>query len=197
MAIKVNATSPKANKDFRRSIDIREKVKHGRLNKSVKLPPENFAYGIPVRPSTPIKDVVNNIFGNRAEAMIRRDYDNFIKEKEKFKKGPPKVVPRYINPLVYELKAKEEEERKNKEELEKEVVDPLDEEVEPEPPLWKMRMFRDVGSKVAEGIKKFKTYEQYKKNDGLDNLIKSVQHEINENEKLYTPNVRYTDHSYV
>ena len=196
MAIHLNATSPKANKDFRKSIDIRQKVKQGKIDRKIKLPPENFSFGYPGRPGTPIKDLVNNTYGNRAEAIIRKEYDDFIKKKEKFKKGPPKVVPRYINPLVYEIKAKEEEEKKNKD-LENEAVDPLDESVEPEPPLWKMRMFRDVGSKVAEGIRKFKTYDGKKSNDGLDNLIKSVQKEIDQNEQLYMPNVRYTDHAYV
>ena len=196
MAIHLNATSPKANKDFRKSIDIRQKVKQGKIDRKIKLPPENFSFGCPGRPGTPIKDLVNNTYGNRAEAIIRKEYDDFIKKKEKFKKGPPKVVPRYINPLVYEIKAKEEEEKKNKD-LENEAVDPLDESVEPEPPLWKMRMFRDVGSKVAEGIRKFKTYDGKKSNDGLDNLIKSVQKEIDQNEQLYMPNVRYTDHAYV
>ena len=193
MAIHLNATSPKANKDFRKSIDIRQRVKQGKIDRKIKLPPENFSFGVPGRPGTPIKDLVNNTYGNRAEAIIRKEYDDFIKKKEKFKKGPPKVVPRYINPLVYEIKAKEEEEKKNKD-LENED-DPLDQSVEPEPPLWKMRMFRDVGSKVAEGIRKFKTFEGKKTNDGLDNLIRSVQKEINQNEQLYTPNVRYTDHA--
>ena len=190
----MNATSFPANKDYRAMIDIRQKPIQGRLKREIKLPPEDFAYGVPNRPSTPMKDVVNYTYSNRAEAAIRKEYDKFIEKKSQFRKGPPKVVPRYINPLVYEIKAKEEEEKKNKD-LENEAVDPLDESVEPEPPLWKMRMFRDVGSKVAEGIRKFKTYDGKKSNDGLDNLIKSVQKEIDQNEQLYMPNVRYTDHA--
>ena len=77
------------------------------------------------------------------------------------------------------MKAKEEEEKKEKELLAN-YVDPLDEEnIVPEPPLWKMRMFRDVGSKVAEDIKKFKTYAPYKKGENnLDKMIKNVQNEI-------------------
>ena len=82
MAIHLKATSPKANKDFRRSIDIRQKVKHGKIDRKIKLPPENFSFGIANKPGTPIKDIVNNTFGNRAEAIIRKDYDEFIKKKE-------------------------------------------------------------------------------------------------------------------
>ncbi len=175
----MNATSFPANKDYRAMIDIRQKPIQGRLKREIKLPPEDFAYGVPNRPSTPMKDVVNYTYSNRAEAAIRKEYDKFIEKKSQFRKGPPKVVPRYINPLVYEMKAKEEEEKKEKELLAN-YVDPLDEEnIVPEPPLWKMRMFRDVGSKVAEDIKKFKTYAPYKKGENnLDKMIKNVQNEI-------------------
>ena len=48
-------------------------------------------------------------------------------------------------------------------------------------------MFQDVGSKVAEEVKLFKTYHPYKKikkvDDGVDHLINKVQAEINENNK--------------
>ena len=164
-------------------VDIRRKPIEGKLNREIKLPPENFAYGIPNRPSTPIKNVVNNAYGNKAEFIIRKEYDKLLNEKTKILKGPPKVICRYINPKVAEIREKEEEERKEKE-MKKNIIDPLDEEVEKEPPLWKMRMFRDVGSKVAEEVKKFKTYKNWKKKeDNLDNIIRNVQNEIMENEQ--------------
>jgi len=186
LAIKMNATDYPSNKDYRSMIDIRQKPIQGRLKREIKLPPEDFAYGVPNRPSTPMKDVVNYTYSNRAEAVIRRNYDKFIQEKSKYRKGPPKVVPRYINPLVYEMRAKEEEEKKEKE-LIANYVDPLEEEnIEPEPPLWKMRMFRDVGSKVAEEVKKFKTYRPWKKGENnLDKMIKNVQEEIMQSEGNY------------
>ena len=55
-------------------------------------------------------------------------------------------------------------------------------------------MFQDVGSKVAEDIKLFKTYHPYKKkkknDDGVDYLINKVQGEIQQNQNLnqYPPN---------
>ena len=42
-------------------------------------------------------------------------------------------------------------------------------------PLYKMRMFNNVGSKVVENIKKFKTAEG---KDNLDNLIMKVENEL-------------------
>ena len=47
-------------------------------------------------------------------------------------------------------------------------------------------MFQDVGSKVAEEVKLFKTYHPYKKrkknDDGVDYLINKVQGEIQQNQ---------------
>ena len=65
-----------------------------------------------------------------------------------------------------------------------------------EKPLYKLKMFQDVGSKVAEEVKLFKTYHPYKKrkknDDGVDYLINKVQGEIqqNQNQNLnqYQPN---------
>lgn len=50
-------------------------------------------------------------------------------------------------------------------------------------PLYKMKMFNNVGSKVVENIKKFKTAEGGK--DNLDNLIAKVEgelHDLNDNQ---------------
>ena len=190
----MNATNFYSSKDYRSMIDIRKKPIEGKLNREIKLPPDDFAYGIQNRPSTPIKLVVNNDFGNKAEFLIKKEYNKFIKERSKILKGPPKIICRYINPKVFELREKEEEERKEKE-REKNLVDPLDENVEKEPPLWKMRMFRDVGSKVAEDVKKFKTYKPWKKDEfGLDKMIKNVQEEIKKNEQKKNENERIQEY---
>jgi hypothetical protein len=49
-----------------------------------------------------------------------------------------------------------------------------------------MRMFRDVGSKVTEGVKHFKTYNMQpvkEEKDNIDNLIEKVENEIQELEQ--------------
>ena len=108
----MNAANYKAIKDFRKSVDIKQKVKHGTKEKKVILPPEDFAYGKPNRPPTPIKEIINNDYGNRAEALITNEYKKFMKQKSHANFKPPKVVPRYINPLVEQLKKREEERKK-------------------------------------------------------------------------------------
>jgi hypothetical protein len=47
---------------------------------------------------------------------------------------------------------------------------------EEEKPLYKMKMFNDVESKVKQGLNNFKTYTAPK--DNLDNLIEKVESEL-------------------
>ena len=193
----MNATNFGTNKDFRKTVDIRQKMRHGKIEKKIYLPPEDFAYGLPNRPPTPFKDVIYNAYGNRAEDVIRNEYDNYIRERSVRNKRPPKVIPRYINPKVEEFKKREMEKKAgsiNYDPLE----EPLDmyETQKNEKPLYKLKMFQDVGSKVAEDIKLFKTYHPYKKkkknDDGVDYLINKVQGEIQQNQNQdinqYQPN---------
>ena len=183
----MNATNFNTNKDFRKNIDIRQKVRHGKIEKKIYLPPEDFAYGLPNRPPTPFKDVIYNAYGNRAEDIIRNEYDNYIRERSMKDSRPPEVITRYINPKAAEYK---------KRDLEKKAggltgYTGFEEENNPyspknEKPLYKLKMFQDVGSKVAEEVKLFKTYHPYKKkkkvDDGVDYLINKVQGEIQQNQ---------------
>ena len=181
----MNATNFGTNKDFRKTVDIRQKMRHGKIEKKIYLPPEDFAYGLPNRPSTPFKDVIYNAYGNRAEDVIRNEYDYYIKERSVKNHRPPKVVPRYINPKVEELKKREMEKKAGSLNY-----DPLQEDMyltqKNDKPLYKLKMFQDVGSKVAEEVKLFKTYHPYKKkkkiDDGVDYLINKVQGEIQQNQ---------------
>jgi hypothetical protein len=49
---------------------------------------------------------------------------------------------------------------------------------EVEKPLYKMKMFTNVDSKVKQGLNNFKTYTAPK--DNIDNLIEKVENELNE-----------------
>ena len=183
LAIKMNAANYKAMKDFRKSIDIKQKFKHSSIDRKKILPPADFVYGMPNRPPTPIKEVINNDYGNKAEAVIRNQYKRFIMKKSHSHFQAPKVVPRYINPLVEEFKKREEARKKNSLDY---IPDENEKKTE-EKPLYKLKMFECVGSRVAESIKQFKTYRPYKKkgqlnNDGIDNIINKVQEEIKQKE---------------
>ena len=190
----MNATNYTTNKDFRKTIDIRQKMRQGGRERKIILPHKDFVYGLPNRHSTPIKDVIGCAYGNRAEDIIRNEYAAFIKEKQIKNKRPPKVVPRYINPKLEEIKRREEEKKKGS----IDYIDPLDAMPEidkkDEKPLYKLKMFQNVGSKVTEAIKQFKTYHPYKKHqfneadNGLDHLINKVQGEIKQQESLNQQN---------
>ena len=59
-------------------------MRHGKIEKTIYLPPEDFAYGLanrPPVPPTPFKDVIYNAYGNKAEDVIRNEYDCYIREK--------------------------------------------------------------------------------------------------------------------
>ena len=185
LAIKMHAANYKAIKDFRKSLDIKQKKKKGSKNIKIILPPDDFVYGLPNRPPTPIKGVINNEYGNKAEVIIKNEYRKFIKNKSQKNIRPPKVIPRFINPLVEEMKKKEEERKKNS------LDANLDDEElfgkKDEKPLYKLKMFQNVGSKIAESIKQFKTYHPYKKREklndnGINNVINKVQEEIKQKE---------------
>lgn len=188
----MGATGHTSNKDFRKNVDIRKKMKHGELQKTLVLPPEDFTYGLPSPPHEDIADIIYNTYGNRAEELIKKDYEAFIAEKSKIFRRP-KVVPRFINPKVEEMKKKEEERKANS------LDAPIDEEIleenkEPEKPLYKLKMFQNVGSKVTEGIKKFKTYKPFKikkaaeeENTGINKVINDVQEDVKQKEQIEQP----------
>jgi hypothetical protein len=184
LAIKMNATNFGTNKDFRKTVDIRKKVRHGKIERKIYLPPEEFAYGLPNRPPTPFKDVIYNAYGNRAEDIIRNEYGNYIRERSVKNMRPPEVITRYINPKAEEYKLRDLEKKNGG----LTTYNAFDQDQEKnEKPLYKLKMFQDVGSKVAEEVKLFKTYHPYRKkkkvDDGVDYLINKVQGEIEQNNK--------------
>jgi len=194
LSVKMGATGHTSNKDFRKNVDIRKKMKQGGKQKNLVLPEEDFAYGLANPPHEDIADLIYNTYGNRAEEMIKKDYEDFIAEKSKIFRRP-KVVPRFISPKVEEMKKKEEERKAN-------MLDgPIEEEnfdeqnKEPEKPLYKLKMFQNVGSKVTEGIKKFKTYKPFKikhnieeENNGINKIINDVQEDVKQREQVEQPN---------
>jgi hypothetical protein len=101
----MGATGHTSNKDFRKNVDIRKKMKQGGKQKNLVLPEEDFAYGLANPPHEDIADLIYNTYGNRAEEMIKKDYEDFIAEKSKIFRRP-KVVPRFISPKVEEMKKK-------------------------------------------------------------------------------------------
>lgn len=59
--------------EFRKIVDPKVKIGVGR-DKSFKFPPIGFTYGVANRPSTPINGVINNYYGEAAEAELHSKY---------------------------------------------------------------------------------------------------------------------------
>jgi len=189
----MGATGHTSNKDFRKNVDIRKKMKQGVKKTNIVLPDEDFVYGKPNPPHEDIADIIYNTYGNKAEETIKQEYENYIAQKSKIHRRP-KVIPRYINPKVEEMKKKEEERKANSLDAPIEEENLEEEKKEPEKPLYKLKMFLNVGSKVAEGIKKFKTYKPYKikehheeENVAINKIINDVQEDVKQKEQIEQP----------
>jgi hypothetical protein len=58
----------------RKEINVQLKPKEGKRGVELSIPAENFCYGKPTKPPTPIKDVMHNSYGGAAEAMSVTKY---------------------------------------------------------------------------------------------------------------------------
>lgn len=163
----MNANNFSTNKDFREHIDIKQKIKEGTRDHHVILPPEDFAYGIHNRAPTPVKEIINFDYGNNAEKIIINDYKTYLVNQKKHSQSVPKITKHYKK----FIKSKEEE---------KKVI---------EKPLYKMKMFQNIGSKVTEQVKQFKSHNYHtnasnslaSNKSTIDIIIDKVQKEIKEN----------------
>ncbi len=179
-------------KELRKKFNsVRKKVKKGQKQKKINLPNTDHVYGLASPKHEDIADLIYNTYGNKAEEDLKKSYDAYIAEKSKVYHRP-KVVPRFINPKVEELKKKEEEKKAN-------ALDFLfeEEKKEPEKPLYKLKMFQNVGSKVTEGLKKFKTYKPShncakekkeqkieKEEEGINKVIEDVKKDVEKKEEI-------------
>lgn len=167
----MNATTHATNKDFRHNVWIEKRLPRGHKGKEIRLPPSDFAYGVPNRTPTPIKDVINNAYGNAAEARLNEEYKEFIKERSTKYKFEPRTTNHWRRTMSAKI------DRRNVQEK----------------PLYKMKMFKNAKSKVAEDVKNFKKFgggnskfnynAKHNNNntdmdDGVDALINKVENEI-------------------
>ena len=62
----MNANTHSTSKEFRKNIDIRQKVHHGGKAKKIVLPPEDFVYGLPTSyaSNSSVKDLITYTYGN-------------------------------------------------------------------------------------------------------------------------------------
>ena len=155
--------------------NIRKKIKIGQKPKKLVYASRSQVYGLPSPKNEPIANLIYNIYGNESEEILNKNYEEFIAQKSKINKTE-KVVPRFISPKVEEMKIKEENRKAN-------IFDNYTEK-----PLYKLKMFQDIGSKVAENIRKFRSFKPLmQKNinksqefdlNGVDKLIEKLQNDI-------------------
>lgn len=123
----------------------------------MELPGEGFVYGLPNRASTPIKDIINGEYGNKAERKLKKNYQSFFEEKSKVKKLVIKKTPHFKKLL---------ESRK----LNSQLV---------EQKQYKLKMFTGIPSKVSQNLKQFKTFK-LNKHLSADNIYQPKQPQIQE-----------------
>ena len=163
----MNAANYQAFRDFRKNVDIKQKIKHGCIDRRIHLPKEDFTYGKPNRPPTPIKDIINNNYGNMAEISIRNEYKNFLKKIRSQSNISINRKLAQMRKMLEEKRKKMQEDRNERKGLG--MGDkPEFNTIKLEKPLYKLKMFQDVESKVAEGLKLFKSYRPPKKKIKID-----------------------------
>ena len=167
--------------------NIRQKIKIGHKPQKILYPNNSCVYGLPTAKQEGIKDLINNTYGNKAEEILKKNYENFIRKKRKVTKIG-KVIPRFISPKVEEMKKKEEERKANLLDNPLEYFDKKDGK-----PLYKLKMFRNIGSKVAQDIRQFRTFKpimskkdnksQEFNNNNINKIINKVKSEVEQKEK--------------
>ena len=166
-------------KEMRKKLcNLRKRVKIGQ--KPFKLiRSSSYVFGLSKPKNENIADLIYNIYGNKAEDLLKKNYEEFITEKSK-RKFTPSSTPRYISPKVKEMKRKEEERKAN-------LLSDINIYDKEKPVLYKLKMFQNVGSKVTESIKKFKTFKpiMFNKNKNINkSIINEVQNDIKKKEQI-------------
>ena len=168
-------------KEMRKKLrNIRIKIKKGKKQSRNIIKSSSCVYGLANPKHEDIADIINNTYGNNAEKKLKEIYESFIKEKSKIRRIT-KVIPRYISTKVEEMKKKEEEKKENK----------LIASTIGLKPLYKLKRFLNVGSKVTEAIKKFKTFKPIlSKNksmiineNNINKVINDIEKDVKEKEK--------------
>ena len=161
--------------------NLRKKVKIGRRHPFKLIRSSSYACGLSTPKNENIANLIYNIYGNKAEELLNKNYEEFITEKSR-RKFIFSSSPRYISPKVEEMKKKEEERKAYM------LSDINMFKKEEKRVLYKLKMFQNVGSKVTENIKKFKTFKPImnNKNNNNKNIIKEIQNDMKKKEQMYS-----------
>ena len=70
---------------FRSERDLRINLKEGQKNRPKRLPPGHHAYGLPLRQSSPMREVIGNYYGEMAEGEMQYKYDSMRQTRSQFR----------------------------------------------------------------------------------------------------------------
>ena len=87
---------------------------------------KEMVFGKKNKPSTPMKDVINYEYGNKAEKEIVKKYEMFIQKKERFIKMKPKLTEHFKKIVQFKRDSSCKEIK----------------------PPFKMKMFKDIQARV-------------------------------------------------
>jgi len=119
---------------------VRLKPYKGKMELDLCIPDKDFYYGVPNRPSTPVKKVINNDYGNESEKIMINNYANMMAvASQKIKFTPAQTKAANLNREINNMKMKQRE------------LDPI----ERQRSLYKMKKFSSVGGKVNTNRKPF------------------------------------------
>lgn len=156
MILKEKAISYNDRKNFIKGKNIQKTIKYKSKNKFISLPKHSFSYGVANKPGTPIKNVINNNYGNNAEIKLNNYYRNYFNDISKIKKLFVKKTQHFKKLQEHNKKL-----RTNSSELKQDV--------------YKSKQFQHIHSKLPDFIQSFKSYRfnnQTKKfNHSCENLI--------------------------
>jgi len=112
----------------------------GKMELDLCIPDSDFYYGVPNRPSTPVKKVINNDYGNESEKIMVNNYANMMAiASQKIKFTPAQTKAANLNREINNMKLKQRE------------LDPI----EKQKSMYKMKKFTAVGSRVNTNRKPF------------------------------------------
>merc|ERR1712166_611679 len=82
----------------------------GKMELDLCIPDSDFYYGVPNRPSTPVKKVINNDYGNESEKIMVNNYANMMAiASQKIKFTPAQTKAANLNREINNMKLKQRE----------------------------------------------------------------------------------------
>ena len=82
--VKARLANARQSTAFRSTTNLRIDNREGTTRRRLNLPDEEHAYGMPLRASTPIREVMGNYYGELAEGEMMCKYDEMRNTRERF-----------------------------------------------------------------------------------------------------------------